>query len=112
MSHLCASDDQNTGVSVSASVLAVNIQGLISLKMNWFDVLAVQGIFRSLLQHHSSKASILWCYTFFMVQLLKQYMTTGKSITLITQTFVGRVMHLLFNSVWVCHNFPTKKQLS
>ena len=99
MSHLCASDDQNTGASVSASVLEANIQGLISLKMNLFDVLAVQGIFRSLLQHHSSKASIPWCYAFFMVQLSKPYVTTGKSIALIIQTFVSRIISLVFNTV-------------
>ena len=72
--------------------------GLISLKINWFDLLAVQGTFRSLLQHHSSKASIPWCSAFFMVQLSQPYMTTGKTIALTIWTFVGRVMSLLFNT--------------
>ena len=61
------------------------------------DFLAVQGILKSLLQHHSSKASILWCSAFFIVQLSHPYMTTGKTIALTTQTFVGKVMFLLFN---------------
>ena len=72
--------------------------GLISLKMDWFDLLAIQGIFRSLLQHHISKALILWHSAFFlMVQLSQLYVTTGKTIALTTQTFVSRVMSLLFN---------------
>ena len=62
--------------------------GLISFRMDWFDLLAVQGTLKSLLQHHSSKASILWCSAFFMVQLLHPYMTTGKTIALTRQTFV------------------------
>ena len=72
--------------------------GLISFKIDWFDLLAIQGTFRSLLQHHSSKASILWHSAFFMVQLSQLYMTTGKTIALTIQTFVGRVMSLLFNT--------------
>ena len=64
--------------------------GLISFRMNWLDLLAVQGTFKSLLQHHSSKASILWCSAFFMVQHSHPYMTTGKTITLTTRTFVGK----------------------
>ena len=71
--------------------------GLISFKMDWFDLLAVQGTLRSLLQHHSSKVSILWCSAFCMVQLSHPYMTTGKNIALIRWTFVGKVMSLLFN---------------
>ena len=69
--------------------------GLISI--DWLDLLAVQGTLKSLLQHHSSKASILWCSAFFMVQLSHPYMTTGKTIALTRWTFVGRVMSLLFN---------------
>ena len=65
--------------------------------MDWLDVLAVQGAIRSLLQHHSSKASILQCSTFFIVQLSYPYMTTGKTIALTRRTFVGKVMSLLFN---------------
>ena len=73
--------------------------GLISfkpVKIDWFDILAVQGTLKSLLQHHSSKASILQCSAFFMVQLLHPYMTTGKTIALTRWTFVGKVMSLLF----------------
>ena len=71
--------------------------GLISFRMDWLDLLAVQGTLKSLLQHHSSKASILWCSAFFTVQLSHPYTTTGKTIALIRQTFVGKVMSLLFN---------------
>ena len=71
--------------------------GLICLKIDWFDLLAVQGTFKSLLQHHSSKASILWCSAFFMVQLSQPYMTTGNTIALTIWNFVNRVMSLLFN---------------
>ena len=70
--------------------------GLISLQIDWFDLLAVQGTFRSLLQHYSSKASILQHSAFFTVQLSQPYVTTGKTIALSIQTFVGRVMSLLF----------------
>ena len=71
--------------------------GLISFRMDWFDLLAVQGTLKSFLQHHSSKASILWCSAFFIVQLSHPYMTTGKTIALIRQNFVGKVMYLIFN---------------
>ena len=71
--------------------------GLISFRMDWFD-LAVQGTLKSLLQHHSSKASIIQCSVFFMVQLSHPYMTTGKTIALTRWTFVGKVMSLLFNT--------------
>ena len=70
---------------------------LISFRMDWLDLLAVQGAFKSLLQHHSSKASILLHSAFFIVQLSHLYMTTGKTIALIRYTFVGKVMSLLFN---------------
>ena len=73
------------------------IPGLISFRMDWFDLFAVQGTLMSLLQHHSSKASILRRSAFFTVQLSHPYMTTGKTIALIRQTFVGKVMSLLFN---------------
>ena len=65
--------------------------------MDWLDLLAVQGTLKTLLQHHSSKASILWCSAFFRVQLSHPYMTTGKTIALTRRTFVGKVMSLLFN---------------
>ena len=71
--------------------------GLISLRMDWLDLLAVQGILKSLLQHHNSKASILRHSAFFPVQLSHPYMTTGKTIALTRQTFDGKVMSLLFN---------------
>ena len=71
--------------------------GLISFRLDWLDLLAVQGTLKSLLQHHSSKASILQCLAFFIVQLSHPYMTTGKTIALTRQTFVGKVMSLLFN---------------
>ena len=71
--------------------------GLISFRIDWFDLLEVQGTLKSLLQHHSSKASIIQCLAFFMVQLSYPYMTTGKTITLTRWTFVGNVMPLLFN---------------
>ena len=73
--------------------------GLISLKIDWFDLLAFQGTFRSLLQQHSSKASVLWRSAFFMVQLSQPYVTTGKTIALTVWTFVSRVMSLLFNTL-------------
>ena len=71
--------------------------GLISFKMNWLDLLVVQGTLKSLLQHHSSKASILQCSAFFMAQLLHPYVTTGKAIALTRQTLVGKVVSLLLN---------------
>ena len=71
--------------------------GLISFRTDWFDLLGVQGTLKSLLQHHSSKASILWRSAFFTVQLSHPYMTTGKTIALTRRIFVGKVMSLLFN---------------
>ena len=76
---------------------SIEYSGLISFRMDWFDLLAVQGTLKSLLQHHSSKASILRRSAFFIVQLSHPYMTTGKTIALTRQTFVGKVMSLLFN---------------
>ena len=73
--------------------------GLISFRMDWLDLLAVQGTLKSLLQHHSSKASILWCSAFFKVQLSQSYMTTEKTIALTRWTFVGKVMSLLLNKL-------------
>ena len=71
--------------------------GLISFRMDWLDLLVVQGTLKSLPQLHSSKASVLWCPAYFMVQLSHPYMTTGKIITVIRWTFVSKVMFLLFN---------------
>ena len=80
--------------------LSNEYSGLISFKMDWLDLLAVQGTLTSLLQHHTSKASILQHLAFFIVQLSHPCMTTGKTIALIIQTFVGKVMSLLFNMLY------------
>ena len=87
--------------------------GLISFRMDWLDLLEVQGTLKSLLQHHSSKTSILWCSAFFIVQLSHPYMTTGKTIALIRQIFVGKVMSLLFNVLYtlVITFLPRSKRL-
>ena len=87
--------------------------GLISFRMDWLDLLAVQGTLKSLLQYHSSKASILQCSAFFIVQLLHPYMTTGKTIALTRWTFAGKVMSLLFNmlSMLVIAFLPRSKHL-
>ena len=87
--------------------------GLISFRIDWFDLLVVQGALKSLLQHHSSKASILWCSAFFMVRLSHPYMTTGKTIVLTRQPFVSKVMSLLFNmlSRFVTAFLPRSKRL-
>ena len=84
----------NFSFSISASN---EHPGLISFRMDWLDLLAVQGTLKCLLQHHSSKASILRCSAFFTVQISHAYMTTGKTIALTTWTFVGKVMSLLLN---------------
>ena len=98
MTQVFESGGQIIGVSASASVLPTNeYSGLISLRINWLDLLAVQGTPKSLLQHHSSKASILWCSAFFIVQLSHPYMTTGKTIDLTRQTLVSKVVSLLSN---------------
>uniref|UniRef100_A0AC11E4J1 Uncharacterized protein n=1 Tax=Ovis aries TaxID=9940 RepID=A0AC11E4J1_SHEEP len=87
--------------------------GLISFRIDWFDLLAVQGTLKSLLQHHSSKVSVLWCSAFFMVQLSHAHMTTGKTISLTRRTFVGKVLSLLFNmlSRFVVSFLPRSKLL-
>ena len=87
--------------------------GLIAFRIDWLDLLAVQGTLESLLQHHSSKASILQCSAFFSVQLSYPYMTTGKKIALTRQTFVGKVMSLLFNvlSRFIIAFLPRSKRL-
>ena len=100
--------------SFSFSITPSNeCSGLISFRMDWLDLLAVQGTLKSLLQHHSSKASILQCSTFFTVQLSHPYMTTGETIALTRWTFVGKVMSLLFNmlSRLVIAFFPRSKHL-
>ena len=100
--------------SFSFSISPSNEQpGLISFRMDWLDLLTVQGTLKSLLQHHSSKASIFQCSAFFTVQLSHPYMTTGKTIALARQTFVGKVMSLLFNmlSRLVITFLPRSKRL-
>ena len=100
--------------SFSFSIIpSKEISGLISFRMDWLDLLAVLGTLKSLLQHHSSKASIIWCSAFFKVQLSHPYMTTGKTIALARRTFVGRVMSLLLNmlSRLVITFFPRSKCL-
>ena len=87
--------------------------GLISFRIDWFDLLAVQGSLKSLLQHHSTKASILWRSAFFMIQLSHPYMTTGKTIALTRWTFVSKVMSLFFNTLsrFVITFLPRSKHL-
>ena len=93
--------------SLSFSINPSNeYSGLISFRIDWFDFLAVQGTLKSLLQHHSSKASILHCSAFFIVQLSHPYMTLGKTISLTRQTFAGKVMSLLFNIPWLLSQIP------
>ena len=84
--------------------------GLISFRMDWLDILAVQGTLKSLLQHRSSKASVLQHSAFFTVQLSHPYMTTGKTIAMTRWTYVGKVISLLFNKLsWLGHNFSSKE---
>ena len=87
--------------------------GLISFRVDWLDLLATKGTLKSLLQNHSSKASILWCLAFYIVKLSHPYMTTGKTIALTRRTFVGKVMFLLFNilSRFVIAFLPRSKRL-
>ena len=82
--------------------------GLISFRIDWFDLLAVQGTLKRFLQHHSSKTSILWTSTFFIVQFSHPYVTTGKTKTLTRHTFVGKVMSLLFNRLLRYIKFKNK----
>ena len=100
--------------SLSFSIIpSKEIPGLISFRMDWLDLLAVQGTLKSLLQHHSLKVSILWHSAFFTVQLSHPYVTTGKTIALTRQTFVGKVMSMLFNmlSRLVITFLPRSKRL-
>ena len=98
MSQFFASGSQSIGISASAPVLPMN-SGLISFRMDWLDLLAVQGTRKSLLQHHSSKASVVKHSAFFIVQLSHPYVTTGNTIALTRRTFFGKVMSLLFNKL-------------
>ena len=113
MSWLFTSGGQSIEPSALASVLPVNIQGWFSFRIDWFDLLAVQGTLKSLLQHHDSKASILWGSAFSMIQLSHPYITIGKSITLTRYTFISKVISLLFNMLsWFVITFlPRIKHL-
>ena len=106
MNQFFAAGGQSIGVSASTSVLPMNVQ-------DWLDLLAIQGTLKSLLQHHSSKASVLWRSVFFIVQLSHPYMTTGKTIALTRQTFAGKGMCLLFNTLsrLVISFLPRSKRL-
>ena len=95
MSQFFTAGGQNIGASVSASHLSMKI----SFRIDWFDLLAIQGTLKTLLQHHSFKASVLRHSAFFMVQLSHPYMTTGKIIALIMWTFVSNAMSLLLNTL-------------
>ena len=97
-SVLCIRWPKYWSFSFSVS-LSNEYSGLISFRIDWFDLPEVQGTLKSLLQHHSSKASVLRCSAFFMVQLLHPYITTGKTIALTRRTFVGKVMSLLFDTL-------------
>ena len=112
MSRLFASGGQSIRASASAISPLNEYSGLISFRIDWFDVLAVQGTLKSLLQHHSSKESILQCSAFFMVQFPHPYMSTGKTIALTRWTFVGKVMSVLFDTLsrFVMAFLPRSKQ--
>ena len=99
--------------SFTFSISPSNVRLMLSFRTDWFYLLAVQGTFKSLLQHHKSKASIFHCSLFFMVQLSHLYMTTGKNIVLTIRTFVSKVMSLLFNmlSRFVIAFLPRSKHL-
>ena len=96
MSQFFASGGQSIGVSALTSVHPMNIQDGFPFRIDWFDLLAVQGTPKSFLQHRSSKPSVLWCSAFFMVQLSHPYMATGKTVAVTIRTFVGKIMSLLF----------------
>ena len=113
MSHFFKSGGQSIGVSASTSVLPNEYSGLISFRMDWLDLLAVQRTLRSLPQNHGSKASVLQRSAFFIVQLSHPYMTTGKTIALTIWIFIVKVMSLLFNmqSRFVTAFLPRSKHL-
>ena len=113
MSQFFASGGQRIGASSFNISPSNEYSGLISFRMGWLDLLAVQGTLKSLLQHDSSKASIVWYSAFFIVQLSNPYMTTGKTVALTRQNFVGKIMSLLFNilSRLVIAFLPRSKRL-
>ena len=103
MSQFFASGGPSIGAS--ASVLPITVM---SFRIDWFDLPAIQGTVEGLLQHHNSKASVLRCSAFFIVQLSHPSLTTGNTIALTIQTFVGKVMSLLFNMFCLSQTFPCK----
>ena len=110
-SQFFLSGGQSTEASASVSVLHWIDLGLISFRIDWFDLLAVQGLSRVSLSPEIQKASILWCSAFFMIQLSHPYMSTGKTITLTIRTFVSKVMSLLFNTLsWFAIAFFPKSK--
>ena len=113
MNQLLALGSQSTGVLAFSISPSNEHSGLISFRMDWLDLLAVQGNLKSLLQHHSSNASILQCSASFMVELSHPYMTTGKTIALTIQAFVSKVVSLLFNMLcrFVIAFLPRNKHL-
>ena len=116
MSQLFASGHQSIGASASTTGRSFSPSnkhpGLISFRMDWLDLLAVQGTIKSLLQHYSSKVSILLCSAFFIVQLLHPHMTTGKTIALTRRTFVGKVMFAFQYAIRLVITFlPKSKHL-
>ena len=110
-SVLCIRYPQYWSFSLSISP-SNEYSDLISFRIDWFDILSVQGTLKSLLQHHSLKTSILWCSAFFIVQFSRLYMTTGKTIDLTIRTFVDKVMSLLFNMLFVIAFLPRGKGLN
>ena len=112
MSQFFESGGQSIGVSASTSVSPMSTQDLISFRMDWLDLLAVQGTLKSLLQHCSSKQSILQHSAFFMIQPSHPYMTTGKTIALTRWTFVGKLGLCFIICCLGLSSFPSKKQAS
>ena len=113
MSQFFTSGDQSIGTSASVISPSNDYSGLISFRIDWFELLQVQGTLKNLLQHHKKKAAILQCSAYFMVHLSHLCMTTGKAIALTIWTFVGKVISLLFNTLsrLVIHFLPRNKHL-
>ena len=113
MSQFFASGGQRKYWSSFSFSPSNEYSGLTAFRMDWLDLLIVQGTLKSLLQHHSTTASILQCSVFLLVQLSHPYMTTGKTVALTRQTFVSKVMSLLFKyAVYIDHSFSSKEQAS
>ena len=108
VSWLFTSGGQNIGASASVLSPSNECSGLISFRIDWFDLLAIQGTLKSLLKHHNLEVSILWCSAFFMIQLSHPYMITGKTIALAIQTFVSKVMSCV--CFLICYQFTVGEQ--